>query len=154
MTDLTTSLVHATAVAVAGRGVLILGASGAGKSDLALRLITTSLLAAGRPVEIRLISDDQVIVERRGDRLFASPPAPIAGQLEVRGLGILPFPYLPEAEIHLAVALRPSDKIERLPEPGETYSILDVDVPLIAVDGGKPGAMARVMLAALREAGQ
>lgn len=152
MADPTTALVHATAVAIAGRGVLILGASGSGKSDLALRLITTPLQDQGHPVDVRLVSDDQVAVERVGNRLFASPPPTIAGKLEVRGLGILGFPFLARTELHLAVALRAADAIERLPEPGETHAVLGLDLPLVAIDGAKPGAPARLMLAALRSA--
>ena len=149
MTDAPISLVHATAVAVSGRGVLILGASGAGKSDLALRLITTAMVDAGQPVKIELIADDQVIVERAGDRLFASAPETIAGQLEVRGLGIVRIPVLARAEVHLAVDLVPSERIERLPDAGRTHTILGLHIPLVAIDGEKPGAPARVMLAAL-----
>jgi serine kinase of HPr protein (carbohydrate metabolism regulator) len=147
-----TTLVHATAVAVAGRGVLLLGNSGAGKSDLALRLITTPLVHDSKPVDVRLISDDQVIVERHGDRLFASPPQTIAGQLEVRGVGIVPFPFLSDVHICLAIALRPADEIDRIPEPEQTHTILGLDMPLLAVDGSKAGAPARVMLAALNRA--
>ena len=151
MTIPVTTLVHATAVAVAGRGVLLLGASGAGKSDLALRLITTPLVHDSNPVDVRLISDDQVVVERRGDRLFASPPGTIAGQLEVRGVGIVPFAYLKNAELCLAVTLRPADRIDRMPEPDQRHPILGLDMPLIAIDGSMPGAPARVMLAALNQ---
>jgi len=152
VTTPTTTLVHATAVAVAGRGVLLLGASGAGKSDLALRLITTPLVHDSNPVDVRLISDDQVVVARRGDRLFASPPETIAGQLEVRGVGIVPFPFLKSAELRLAVALQSADSIDRMPEPDQRHTILGLDMPLVAIDGAMPGAPARVLLAALNQA--
>jgi serine kinase of HPr protein (carbohydrate metabolism regulator) len=145
-----TSLVHATAVTVAGRGVLILGPSGAGKSDLALRAITTPFVHGAELIETRLVSDDQVIVEREGECLFASPPPTIAGKLEVRGIGILAFPFVARAQVHLVVALRSADVIERLPEAGQTHPILGVSLPLVAIDGSKPGAAARLVLAALR----
>ncbi|MGD9802459.1 MAG: HPr kinase/phosphorylase [Hyphomicrobiaceae bacterium] len=149
MTTATTSLVHATAVVLTGRGVLILGPSGAGKSDLALRMITTPLLHCSEPVDVRLVSDDQVLIEREGDRLFASPPATIAGLLEVRGLGIVQVPFVPRAEIHLAIVLKSAEDIERLPVSGQTHPILGLNIPLIAIDGAKPGAPARLVLAAL-----
>ena len=63
-----------------GRAVLISGPSGSGKSDLALRLIDRGFT---------LVSDDQTIVRRDGDRLFASAPPTIKGKLEIRGVGIV-----------------------------------------------------------------
>ena len=144
-----TTLVHATAVAVGGRGVLILGASGAGKSDLALRVITTPHVRDGAPVAARLVADDQVVIERDGDRLFASPPASIAGKLEVRGLGKVELPHEPRDELRLAVALRPAEQIERMPDGLEIHPILGVKLPLVAIDGSKPGATGRLLLAVL-----
>ena len=67
-------------MAIDGRAVLIAGPSGAGKSDLALRLIDRGFT---------LVSDDQTIVKRDGDRLLASAPPTIAGKLEIRGIGIV-----------------------------------------------------------------
>ncbi|MGE0765439.1 MAG: HPr kinase/phosphorylase [Hyphomicrobiaceae bacterium] len=149
MTRGTSMLVHATALAVSGRGVLIFGASGAGKSDLALRLITTPLVYDGKPVETRLIADDQVLIERIGDRLFASPPATIAGKLEVRGLGILPFPFVPRAEVDLAVVLGAAAEIDRLPEPRQVYPLLGLDLALVRVEGSAPSAPSKLVLAAM-----
>ena len=73
-------LLHATAVAIDGRAVLLRGPSGSGKSDLALRLIDAGA---------RLVADDQSELSRRGDVLMVRAPATIAGLIEVRGLGIL-----------------------------------------------------------------
>ena len=88
-----------------GAGILLLGRSGAGKSDLALRLI-----AEGG----RLVSDDRTELYVARGALWGRPPARLAGLIEVRGLGILKLPHAPRARIALAVALgRP----ERLPEP-------------------------------------
>ena len=87
---------HASAVAVAGRAVLILGASGSGKSGLALRL-----LALGAD----LVADDRVLVERRGEGLVARAPAVLAGLIEARGVGILRRPHLGEAVLTCAVTL-------------------------------------------------
>ncbi|MFZ3585333.1 HPr kinase/phosphorylase [Loktanella sp. DJP18] len=72
--------VHATAVAIAGRGVLIRGRSGAGKSALALDLMAFGAV---------LIADDRVHLTRRGDRILATCPPVLSGLTEARGLGLL-----------------------------------------------------------------
>ncbi|TDK46727.1 HPr kinase/phosphorylase [Antarcticimicrobium luteum] len=74
------TVVHASCVALAGRGLLITGASGRGKSALALQLM--ALGAA-------LVADDRVALQRDGGRVMASAPAAIAGLIEARGLGLL-----------------------------------------------------------------
>ena len=66
--------IHASTVAIEGRAVLITGPSGSGKSDLALRLLDRGFT---------LVSDDQTIVRRDGDRLIASAPPTIAGKLDL-----------------------------------------------------------------------
>lgn len=90
------TIVHGSAVAFGGRGVLILGTSGSGKSSLALALI-------GRGGQ--LVADDRVALARRGDALVASAPPAIAGMIEARGVGILRVPAIPEAPLALAVDL-------------------------------------------------
>lgn len=112
---------HGSAVAFASRGILILGESGSGKSALAL-----SLLGRGAA----LVADDRVVLERRGGALVASAPATLAGMLEVRGLGILRFPSVPETVVTLAVDLdRPASA--RMPQ-AVTIACLGVEVELIS----------------------
>jgi serine kinase of HPr protein (carbohydrate metabolism regulator) len=101
-------LLHATAVAADGAAVLLIGPPGSGKSDLALRLIDRGW---------RLIADDQTRLTRRGDVLIVGAPAEIKGLIEVRGLGIVPVPTVPEAPVKLAVELVEPERVERLPEP-------------------------------------
>ena len=138
-------LLHATCLEIGGCGVLILGVPGSGKSDLALRLIDQSGRGTGfEAMTARLIADDQVVITRRGDRLFASPPASLAGLIEVRGLGIVAVEHAPEAELRLAVRLVAATRIERLPETGGTWTLLDVLVPQIALDASAPSAPARL----------
>ena len=106
---------HASCAARAGQGVLLLGQPGSGKSDLLLRLIDRGY---------ELVADDQV--ELNG--IVASPPAALAGLLEVRGLGIVRRAYRAEVSLALVVALgRP----ERLPMP-QRYE--NLDLPMISVD--------------------
>jgi serine kinase of HPr protein (carbohydrate metabolism regulator) len=108
-------IVHGTAIALQGRAALIRGASGSGKSDLALRCVGLASPLIGGPV--RLVSDDQVVLAPRGGRLFVSPPPPIRGLIEVRGIGVLPVPNLEEAELVLVADLVATGACERLPDP-------------------------------------
>jgi len=99
--------VHGTSVALGGDGVLLRGPSGCGKSDLALRLID----GGGR-----LIADDQTELRLSGSGVIASSPATIAGQLEVRGIGILRVPFVSRVPLRLVVDLVPPERVERMPE--------------------------------------
>ena len=138
-------LLHATCLEIGGCGVLILGVPGSGKSDLALRLIDEPGRGTGlEAMTARLVADDQVAITRRGDRLFASPPASLAGLIEVRGLGIVAVEHAPEAELRLAVRLAAASRIDRLPETGATWTLLDIPVPQIAVDAAAASAPARL----------
>ncbi|MEM7521612.1 MAG: HPr kinase/phosphatase C-terminal domain-containing protein [Pseudomonadota bacterium] len=118
----TQASIHATTVSMAQNAVLILGPSGAGKSAIAL-----DLMARGAT----LIADDQTIVRREEDMLFARAPATISGMIEARGLGV--FDVNPAAlvrdEVQLSFAVdlgRPSTA--RLPEPAYR-SVLGVTLP-------------------------
>lgn len=100
---------HATCIAFDGDGVLLTGASGSGKSDLALRAIEAGAA---------LIADDRVLLIRADRQLIAQPPPQLAGLIEVRGLGILRWPHLAQAALRLVVALVPPDQVPRLPAEG------------------------------------
>ena len=89
-------LVHGTCVDLDGRGILLRGPSGSGKSDLALRLIDGGA---------RLVADDQVELRRDGHRVLARAPITLSGRMEVRGLGIVPLPYVTEAALHAVIDL-------------------------------------------------
>ncbi|SDD16964.1 HPr kinase/phosphorylase [Paracoccus isoporae] len=104
---------------MSGRGVLILGPSGSGKSSLAL-----ALLALGG----RLVADDRVMLMREGQRIMARAPAPIAGLIESRGVGLIRVPHAP-AEITLVVDLGQT-AAERLPTPRH-IDVLDRSLPLV-----------------------
>ena len=119
---------HASCAAWEGAGVLITGASGSGKSDLLLRLIDRGWA---------LVADDRVEVAQG----WASAPAPLAGLLEIRGLGLLRLPFLATARLALVVAL---GQAERMPEPGR-YPILDL--PMVTIDPGRAAAPLMVSLA-------
>lgn len=129
-------LVHATAVAIDGRAVLLRGPSGSGKSDLALRLIDAGA---------RLVADDQSELVRLGNAIVVRPPAAIAGLLEVRGIGIIRLEPLMEAPLALIADLVPVEAVERLPST-RSERILGVDLPLIALAPFEVSAVAKLRL--------
>jgi len=129
--------VHGTAVALGGDGILLRGPSGCGKSDLALRLIDAGA---------RLLADDQTELSLKGGSLEMRAPAAIAGQIEVRGIGILPVPSLNAAPLRLVVDLVPPERIERLPEP-QFCTFLGLSVPLLALAPFEASAVAKLRLA-------
>jgi hypothetical protein len=117
----TGELVHASCVAIAERAVLIAGASGRGKSDLALRLIDRGA---------RLVSDDYTLLSPEKGRLFASAPERIAGKLEVRGVGIIELEPVRHVPVCLFVDL--DAEVARLPEPGHRI-LAGITVPVVAL---------------------
>lgn len=129
-------LLHGSAVRFCGKGILILGPSASGKSDLALRLIDAGAI---------LIADDQVRITLEGNRLQAAPHDRIAGLISLRGIGIMRTPFV-EAPLDLAVDLQSSDKVHD-PLPNLTItSWLGVGLPKIALDSSAPSAVARIRL--------
>jgi serine kinase of HPr protein (carbohydrate metabolism regulator) len=136
MPRLSAETLHASTVAREGRAVLIIGPSGSGKSDLALRMLDRGFA---------LVSDDQTIVRRDVDRLIASPPPNIAGKLEIRGIGIVDMDHLSDVPIALIVELTTSE-IQRLPDDSRERPILGVNVPLVTIDAMTASAPSKVAL--------
>jgi serine kinase of HPr protein (carbohydrate metabolism regulator) len=134
MTQLSSDLLHASCVAIGGKAVLIAGRSGTGKSDLALRLIDRGAV---------LVSDDYTELRRRNQTLFATPPARIAGKIEVRGVGLVEMPHLAEAEIVLLIDL--DGTAERMPE-AQTRRLAGVDVPVVTLAPLEASASIKVEL--------
>jgi serine kinase of HPr protein (carbohydrate metabolism regulator) len=143
-------MLHATCLDIGGRGVLIQGRPGAGKSDLAIRLIDQpgSGIAGGLPKTARLVADDQVVIRRLAAGLVASPPENLRGLIEIRGLGILKIPYCPETILRLIVTLRKNEEIDRMPQPTDLMvKILGVGLPRISLDPRSASAPARLRAA-------
>ena len=129
--------VYGTTVAVDGDGVLLRGPSASGKSDLALRLIDAGAA---------LVADDRTVVARENGAVVASPPAALAGKMEVRGLGIVTLPALPAAPLKLVVDLDESNSVERLP-PAASTRLLGVDIPVMRLAAFEGSAPAKIRLA-------
>jgi serine kinase of HPr protein (carbohydrate metabolism regulator) len=130
MTDHKT--VHASAVLVGARAVLIRGPSGAGKSRLAFQLIQGA--GGGGMLFTRLVGDDRVHLESAAGRLVVRPAEALAGLIELRGAGIQRLPYEPRAVVGLVVDLDAADA-QRLPER-HTVEIEGVALPRLAVAAG------------------
>lgn len=148
-----TSFLQATCIALDGRAGLLLGPPGSGKSDLALRCITTPLVLDGRTRQAGLVADDGVLIERHGGRLRVRPPEAIRGRLEVRGLGIIEIPHVPEADLTLIVRLAAPKDIERLPDPWPHEDLLGVRLPVLLLAAFEASAPYKLLLA-LAGAGQ
>lgn len=122
---------HASAVLVGARAVLIRGPSASGKSRLALELIEAA--RAGSLRFARLVADDRVHLEAAGGRLLVRPAEILAGLIEVRGVGLMQMAHEPSAVVGLVVDLAATDA-ERLPEPAKRETeIGGILLPRLAV---------------------
>ena len=114
--------IHSTSVVIDDNGVLILGDSGSGKSDLALRLIDNGAT---------LISDDISICRKNSNNIYLYCPPEIKGLLEVREIGIITVPFVERIKLRLVVNLR-SKNNERFPKDN-SFRILGIKIPLISI---------------------
>ena len=136
--------IHASAVLIGAKAVLIRGPSGAGKSSLAF-----DLLQAGQALPfVRLVGDDRVYVPVQSGRLLVRPAPQLAGMLEIRGLGIRRLAFEPVAAVGLVVDLAAEDAA-RHPHPEASETVISgVRLPRLGVAGGVPALP--IVLAYLR----
>ena len=131
--------IHATCISYQDNGILLIGPSGSGKSDVALQMIMNK--------HALLVADDRTDIEEKDGRLIASCPEAISGMMEVRGLGLCHFDTLPSVALTLVVHLV-SEKaaIARFPK-AENIEILGVRIPKIRVRGFETSAIDKIILA-------
>jgi HPr kinase/phosphorylase len=126
--------IHASAVLIGARAVLIRGPSGAGKSQLALALLRAA--QTGALPFARLVADDRSHLEAHHGRVLVRPAPELAGLIEVRGLGIRRMPYEPVAVVGLIVDLAATDA-DRLPGGAGQHGVLEgITVLRLAVASG------------------
>jgi serine kinase of HPr protein (carbohydrate metabolism regulator) len=129
-----TPTIHASAVLVGARAVLIRGPSGSGKSRLVLDLLDAA--RRGSLDFARLVGDDRVHVDAAGGRLLVRPAPALAGMIEVRGAGLLRLAHEPVAVVGMVTDLAVEDA-ERLPEALQRQARIEgISVPRLAVAQG------------------
>lgn len=127
---------HATTVSIRDGAVLLMGRPGSGKSDLALRLIDRGAV---------LVSDDHTLLRPEGGKLIASPPATIAGLIEVRGLGIVALPYV--ADVPAVLIVRLGGPVARMPAGDTVTTFAGIVLPEIALHAFEASTAIKVELA-------
>lgn len=127
--------IHATSVVFKGKGLLIKGASGSGKTDLALRIIHVGGL---------LVADDYTQLQVEGKELIATPPPTIKGMIEIRGVGVTQVPCCARAPIDWVINLVASEP-ERMPE-ASTETLMGVTLPSLALYPFTASAVAKLAL--------
>jgi serine kinase of HPr protein (carbohydrate metabolism regulator) len=131
------SIAHqATCVAISGRGVLIEGAPGTGKSSLALALIDRGAV---------LVGDDGVLLLARDGMLIAAPHPEIGGKLEVRNVGLIDMPVLPAVPVALVIRLEAS--APRFIDAPEARQLAGISVPLVHLFPDTPALALRTEIA-------
>lgn len=135
--------IHGGCVSLRGRGILVRGAAGSGKSSLILALVDDPRRDAV------LVADDRVVLRRDGPALVAAVPEALRGLIEVRGVGVIRRPFRPEVRIQLVVELLPENQARRFPEPTDARAEIDgVVLPRLGLPQRLVDAALRVRAAA------
>lgn len=127
--------IHATALVIGETGVLITGASGSGKSRLALDFLQSAVIAGKFAA---LVADDQVFLERLENRLMAIAPEPTRGLIEIRGSAIIKVACMDRAIMHLVISTASAGQGDRLPDLHQRQDVLPgVSMPLLHMVPGQ-----------------
>ncbi len=131
---------HATLLRIAGNGVLITGSSGSGKTSLALHLLERCNMLS---VDCALVSDDQIMFKREGDRVTGNAPTPIAGKLELPHFGIVSITHEPSVEVTHAFSLETNaPRISRV----FSMELAGIEIPAYSLPARNELASARIVM--------
>jgi len=140
---------HATTVQIRDRGVMLMGKSGAGKTETALTLIERAI---ARGEAAALVSDDRTLLHVDGDKLIASVPDSLAGGVEIRGAGLFTVAYVKQTPLDLVVILVSREEAERYPS-GENWQFEGIEIPRLLLpalsSNGDSNAVSRAIEASL-----
>jgi len=146
-----TPTIHASAVLIGPKAVLIRGPAGAGKSRLAFDLLQTA--ERGALPFARLVADDRAHVEARGGRLLVRPAPALAGLIEIRGLGIRRVAFEPVAAVAIVADLAATDAARHPAAGADQTTIEGVALPRLAVAPDVPALALLLAFIALSPAG-
>ena len=104
-------IIHASSVDINGKGVVILGKSGAGKSNLAIKLISMGA---------KLISDDQTHFKCKENKIIISKPETTPNFIEARGIGLIKVPFVVSSKLFCFVKIT-NLELNRLPNAKNKY---------------------------------
>ncbi len=122
---------HATAIVIGKTGLLFVGSSGSGKSEMAFSFMTEAQRCG---LETALVADDQVFITCKDGAVTAHRPEAIAGLLELRGSGIISLKSVAEADMHYAITSVPSPESPRLPPDSERLELSPgASLPLLRI---------------------
>ncbi|WP_416407823.1 HPr kinase/phosphorylase [Agrobacterium rosae] len=123
--------IHASAIVVGQTGLLFVGPSGSGKSELAFSFLTEARRCR---LPVALVADDQVFITLRNGIVIAERPESIKGLLELRGSGIISVDSVAEAPMHYAITSVPHPESPRLPPENETMELVfGARLPLLRI---------------------
>lgn len=126
---------HASAISIDGKAVLLRGPSGIGKSDLALRLMDEGAT---------LIADDYVELTTVNGHILLQAPKTIRGKMEIRGIGLIERPFAENVPLGLVCDLVITGSMDRLPEKDSHFHLDGLSVRLIQLEGQLPSAPAKI----------
>ena len=128
------STIHASAVLVGAKAVLIRGPSGSGKSGLAWNLVQAA--QQGALPFARLVGDDRILLEAQAGRLLVRPVPALAGLIEIRGLGIRRLRFESVAAVGWVVDLGAEDAARLPADLAGNTNITGVILPRLALAAG------------------